>query len=439
MKQTSTDSEKLSIRKKRQIALLVADVVSALLVWVCFLVFRWLVYDGRIFSMDSVLIPAFGFYKPLFLYPVFCGIIYYLSGFYMRPFRRSMGRDMLITFGSSVIIALGAFFIIIIDDNVSDFHNYYVSLCTLFCLQFVFAFAGRVLVAVITGSYHHVPKVYTVKKRQVLDILNGAVVHVPADTEAIVLDFPKGLSEQDIFKVVNAVYPLGLEIMFPTRQYDLLVGAAQVRDLNQRPMVCITDLPMSDSAMCIKRAFDVVMSLILMIILSPVYAVIAIVIKADGKGPVIYRQERIGHYGRPFRILKFRTMCVDAEQETPSLATDNDPRVTRVGKGLRKYRLDELPQLWNILKGEMSIVGPRPEREYFIEKISSKAPYYCLIYKVRPGLTSWGPVRVGYTDTLEKMVRRLNYDIVYIENMSLLLDAEIMLKTFRVIVDGKGK
>ena len=132
-------------------------------------------------------------------------------------------------------------------------------------------------------------------------------------------------------------------------------------------------------------------------------------------------------------------MRVHAENGTPQITLDNDERVTKVGKWLRKYRIDELPQFWNILQGEMSIVGPRPERRYFINQIEQKAPYYCLIYKIRPGLTSWGPIRVGYTDTLEKMVRRLNYDIVYVENMSLRLDIRIMFYTLGVIFNGKGQ
>jgi lipopolysaccharide/colanic/teichoic acid biosynthesis glycosyltransferase len=132
-------------------------------------------------------------------------------------------------------------------------------------------------------------------------------------------------------------------------------------------------------------------------------------------------------------------MRVHSEGGTPQLSADNDPRITKVGKFLRKYRLDELPQFWNILIGDMSIVGPRPERRYFINQIEEKAPYYCLIYKVRPGLTSWGPIKVGYTDTLDKMVRRLNYDIVYLENMSIALDVEIMFYTIGVIVNGRGK
>jgi lipopolysaccharide/colanic/teichoic acid biosynthesis glycosyltransferase len=177
----------------------------------------------------------------------------------------------------------------------------------------------------------------------------------------------------------------------------------------------------------------------MLVLLLPVYIILSLLVWFTSEGPILYRQERIGLHGKPFKILKFRTMRVHAESGIPQLSADNDPRITRVGRVLRKYRLDELPQFLNILLGDMSIVGPRPERRYFIEQIEEKAPYYCLIYKIRPGLTSWGPIKVGYTDTLDKMVRRLNYDIVYLENMSLRLDLKIIFHTIGVILDGKGK
>jgi lipopolysaccharide/colanic/teichoic acid biosynthesis glycosyltransferase len=131
-------------------------------------------------------------------------------------------------------------------------------------------------------------------------------------------------------------------------------------------------------------------------------------------------------------------MYQNAETGTPKLSSATDERVTRIGKILRKYRIDELPQFWNILIGEMSVVGPRPERKYYINQIIEDAPYYCLLYKIRPGLTSWGPIKIGYSDTIEKMVERLNYDIIYMEDMSLLNDLQIMILTIEILFKGKG-
>jgi lipopolysaccharide/colanic/teichoic acid biosynthesis glycosyltransferase len=162
----------------------------------------------------------------------------------------------------------------------------------------------------------------------------------------------------------------------------------------------------------------------------------------DDGGPAIFKQERIGRFGKPFNIYKFRTMRVDAEKSGPELSHGSgkgDTRLTKVGAFLRRHHIDELPQLWNVFLGDMAFVGPRPERRYFINQIEEKAPYYCMIYKIRPGLTSWGPIKVGYTDTLNKMIQRLNYDIVYIENMSISLDIKIMFHTIAIIFNGKGQ
>ena len=425
-------------RKKQQLLYVFIDILSSLLVWGCFLIFRWLVYDGRVFSIDSVLVPMFNFYTPLLTYPIGCLAIYYLSGYYLRPLRKPYLRELLRTFVSALIISFGAFFIFIIDDPVTQYERYFTSLLVLFALQFLGSYIPRWLVTYISHKLDNdTPRTYTIHTMKEVEQFEQA--HAVEPYDEVILDFKSKTKENDIYTLINRLYPRNVEISVVPSLYDMLTGAAMIDEVSDQPLIHITEHKMSDTELCIKRAFDIAVSVAMLILLSPLFLILTLLVWYSSKGPVFYRQERIGLHGLPFEIIKFRTMCVHAESEIPQLSADNDPRITKVGKWMRKYRLDELPQFWNILRGDMSIVGPRPERRYFINQIEEKAPYYCMIYKIRPGLTSWGPIKVGYTDTLDKMIRRLNYDIVYIENMSLTLDIKIMFHTIGVIFNGKGQ
>jgi lipopolysaccharide/colanic/teichoic acid biosynthesis glycosyltransferase len=424
--------------RKHQLAYILVDILSSLLVWVAFLGFRWLVYEGKVFSVDTILVPMFDFYRPLVLYPLGCLVVYYLSGYYLRPIRKDFGKEFRLTFISALLIALGAFFVIIIDDVVTSYHRYLTSLLVLVVLQFVLSYIPRFIVTLVNHRQGPAtPRRYTIASAQDVDVFLTQQTSDPYDE--VIIDLDEQASEKEIYSLINRLYPHDVEIAIRPRLYDMLTGAARINEVGDMPLVHITEHKMSDYELCMKRACDVLFSAAALLILSPIYIVLYILVWSSSEGPAIYRQERIGLHGRAFQILKFRTMTIHAEGDTPQLSADDDPRITTVGKFLRKYRLDELPQMWNILRGDMSIVGPRPERRYFIEQIEKQAPYYCLLYKIRPGLTSWGPIKVGYTDTLDKMIRRLNYDIVYMENMSIRLDIKILFHTIGVILDGKGK
>lgn len=426
-------------RKKYQLIYMLVDLISSVLIWGTFLIFRWLVYDGRMFSVDTILIPMFNFYMPLFLYPLGCLCVYYLSGYYLRPLRKPYARELRRTLVSAMIISLGAFFLIIVDDPVgSDYQRYTMSLIVLFIIQFVGSYIPRLLVTRIAHKLDSdAPRRYTICS--MAEVAEFEQAHALQPYDEVILDLKSKTRENDIYTIINRLYPANVEIYVVPNLYEMLTGAAMIAAVGDQPLIPITEHKMSDSELCIKRAFDIVVSAVMLVVLLPVYLVLSLLVWFTSEGPIFYKQERIGLHGIPFDIIKFRTMRVHAENGTPQITLDNDDRVTKVGKYLRKYRLDELPQFWNILRGEMSIVGPRPERRYFINQIEEKAPYYCMIYKIRPGLTSWGPIHVGYTDTLEKMIRRLNYDIVYIENMSLGLDIRIMFYTLGVIFNGKGQ
>ncbi|MFM9004633.1 MAG: sugar transferase, partial [Flavobacteriales bacterium] len=221
--------------------------------------------------------------------------------------------------------------------------------------------------------------------------------------------------------------------------YDILSGSVKLNSVYGVPLIRINQGNMPLWQFAIKRLLDMVCSILALILLSPLMIVIACAIQYPSRGPVFFSQQRLGRYGKPFRIYKFRSMVVDAEAEGPKLSSENDPRVTKVGRVLRKTRMDEIPQFFNVLIGEMSLVGPRPERDFFIEQIMEKAPHYRHLHRVRPGITSWGQVKFGYAENVDQMIQRLKYDILYIENMSLAMDIKILFYTVLIVLKGTGK
>jgi exopolysaccharide biosynthesis polyprenyl glycosylphosphotransferase len=456
---------------------LLYDMLAALLVWIAFVIFRKSINDIHILDNYLILFPNFDYITSLILFPFCCVFVHYLSGFYLNSQHKTRLNLILNTFSSSAIISVSVFFILKLGDVTVSYEYFYFSLLVLFILLFFFTFLFRNFIysqiqnnyknkkwsinTLIIGAGNNAKKIgEDIEKHSPQNTLKGFVstnnttkvanerilgnlshlasIIEKSDIQETIVALDNEAEDKELYAIINLLYRFNIEIQFTPRLFEILIGSARINNLEISPLVSITKSSMSDWEASIKRFSDIVISFFCLLFLSPFIIYFSIKIKKDSKGPVFYRQERIGRYGRPFKIIKFRTMYVGSENGIPKLSSANDDRITPVGKILRKYRIDEIPQFWNILKGDMSLVGPRPERRFYINKIMKEAPYYCLLYKIRPGLTSWGPIKIGYSDTIEKMIERLNFDIIYIENMSLMTDIKILAYTIEIIFRGKG-
>jgi len=416
------------------------------------------------------------------LVPLLAILLYSLFGSYNKgnTLYKSRLEETFTTLSVSLVAMLAVFFVALINDAIPERATNYELMLALFAALFVPTFIVRMLIlranaklirrgnyvirtVVVGASQSNKSRLAKIMRSSTLnglkivaaidtdnsltcdELLGLPVYHNPnpaqvcAELKAkavIILPSSKGLSETTT--IINSLYSLNVPLFISPDLHSMLGMRPRVSQVIAEPVINITSAHITPAVYNFKRLGDIVTSALSLIILSPVFAAIAIAVKADSKGPAIYNQERIGLHKKPFRIYKFRTMYQNSEDNGPALSCQNDPRITKVGKFLRKYRLDELPQFWNVLKGDMSLVGPRPERDYYIQRITERMPAYSLIHQVRPGITSWGMVRYGYATTVNQMIERLSYDMLYLENVSLAVDLKILFHTVNTVFTGKG-
>jgi len=416
---------------------------------------------------------------------VFWVSVFLIHGLYQDVTRRSRIKDVLILLVANLIGCIILFFALLLDDQgVESYQNYYQTFGTLFVLNFIISLITKIVSltilkrkisngqlqfnTLIIGSNQNAIDIVKDLKRvnYSLGLKFIAYLHAKEDTKDILgkdtdikhlggIDvIEKVISRCNIEEVIIAVEPKETELITEILNdiddqkvkvsivpslYSVLIGSVNINHVFGVPLIQIRQKLMPVWQQLIKRVFDITFSIFCIILGLPIFIFTAFMVKISSQGPIFYRQQRIGRGNIPFKIIKFRSMYVDAESMGPALSSDDDPRITKWGKFMRKTRLDEIPQFFNVILGDMSIVGPRPERQFFIDQIVGKAPYYKHLLKVRPGITSLGQVKYGYAENVDEMVRRLKFDILYIENMSLAMDFRIILFTILIVIQGRGK
>ncbi|MBQ3731297.1 MAG: sugar transferase [Muribaculaceae bacterium] len=465
---------------QQRIKYVLGDYVMSNIAWFCYNIVRYQMgavtgYGnlGTYLSSKMVLLGQLFF-------PLLMMITYIFSGYYNDVCRKSRVQELLTTMASAGINTLVIFFLALINDVIGVRGSDYEMILFLFALLFGFVYLGRFIITnnasrqiksrqwtfptLIVGSgsaaVAFANKLNSMRKSTGHEI--KGFVNIPGENPVkgnplpcYELDELKDVcalediwelivvpSRDDIHQnmsAINKLFSLGLPILISPERFNMMQSQVRISDLYGEPLVNISRSSLSDSGKNIKRAIDIVVSILALIVLLPVYAIVACIIKSTSPGPVFYLQQRIGQHNKPFKIIKFRSMVQDAEVGgKPQLSSDDDPRITPFGHFMRKYRIDELPQFWNVLKGDMSIVGPRPERKYYIDQIIERVPAYALLHQVRPGITSMGMVKYGYAKNVDEMVERVKYDLMYLDNMSLLNDLKILIYTIKIVFTGRG-
>lgn len=471
------------MNKRAQVARYVAaDVFAAAVAWTLFYLFRKVYMEPAKFHYRVPVQFDSNYWVGLVLIPIFWVGLYVVIGGYtdiLRRFRiKELGQVLLISFIGTLVI----FFVLLLDDTVANFRYYYRSFGVLFGLHFTLNFILRFMLTsrtvrrvhdreigfntLLVGGNERAVAIHQEIEGMPKSPGNRFVGFVSVNggdqqltgvglkrlgkwnelrpliaehgVEEAIIAVESGEHEH-ISRIINELEGTQVRIKIIPDMYDILSGSVKMTSIFGAPLIEVNPQIMPAWQFAIKRVFDIVFSLTALIVLFVPMVIIGLLVKITSRGPVFFRQERIGLNGRPFHIVKFRSMVHNAESEGPRLSHASDPRITPIGRWLRRIRMDELPQFWNVLKGDMSLVGPRPERQHFIDEITKVAPHYRHLHKVRPGITSWGQVKFGYAENVEQMLRRLKYDILYIENMSLAVDLKILAYTALIVLKGDGK
>ena len=409
-------------------------------------------------------------------------ILYWMWGLYQGVERRSRFREILSLVTTSFVGTVIIFFVLLLDDvGVKSYTQYYQTGASLFIIHFGFSSVFRL--GLLTWVKSRISAGELNFKTLIIgcgDNANLLVRELEMDHGYLGLDIvgylridsencklEKGIKDfgnlTQIEKVMESIEPEDVIIALDAKDhhlleeiineldnfpvnisitpdlYEILIGSVRVQHIFGAPLIEVKKRLVPVWIMVTKRLFDITVSLVIMLLGLPFFLLFVVITMSTSKGPVFFLQERIGFKGKPFNIIKFRSMVPDAEKNGPSLSSKNDPRITPWGRFMRRTRIDELPQFLNVLRGEMSIVGPRPERKYFIDQIVEKAPYYRHLQKIRPGITSLGQVKLGYAENLDEMIERLKYDMLYLENISIGLDLRILFFTVFIILQGRGK